>query len=126
MKPSRNKYETILYRPEGDLDEMVYYVSETHFIRLHGSPLTTIAGEGDFRHAPNPFFKSGAADTLADLRLPPDVAPVTTFTNPLDEQQHNAVTEMRVLSAGERPCQISRPNFNKVLYYYLSVKERLN
>ena len=80
-----------LYR--GDPDEAVDYESDTDFVGPDGSPLTTITGDDDSRHPPNPFPERGAVDALTALRDPSNEASPEMVTNPLDEHQQQLIDQ---------------------------------
>ena len=88
-----NESQTLRDLYEGDPDEAVDYESDTDFVGPDGSPLTTITGEDDTRHAPNPFPERGAADALTALRDPPNEASPAMVTNPLDEHQQQLIDQ---------------------------------
>ncbi|CAI5702380.1 unnamed protein product [Peronospora effusa] len=93
MTPPGSESQTLRDLIEDNLDEAVDYESDTVFVGPDGSPLATLTGEDDTRHAPNPFPERGAADALTALRDPPDVSSTVTVTNPLDEQQQRAIDQ---------------------------------
>ncbi|CAI5737337.1 unnamed protein product [Peronospora farinosa] len=93
MTPPGSESQTLRDLIEDNLDEAVDYESDTVFVGPDGSPLATLTGEDDTRHAPNPFPERGAADALTALRDPPDVSSTVTVTNPLDEQQQQTIDQ---------------------------------
>ncbi|CAI5731698.1 unnamed protein product [Peronospora farinosa] len=91
MTSPGNESQTLRDLIEGDLDEAVDYESDTVFVGPDGSPLTTLTGEDDSSHAPNPFPEHGAADALTALLDPPDVSSTATVTDPLDKKQQQTI-----------------------------------
>ena len=93
MEPPDNESQTLRDLYEGDPDEAVDYESDTDFVGPNGSPLTTITGDDDTRHPPNPFPERGAVDALTALRDPPNEASPAMVTNPLDEHQQQTIDQ---------------------------------
>ena len=68
MAPPGTESKTLRDLCEEDFDRATDYKSDTDFVELNGSPLTSIKGEDDTSRAPNPFPERVAADKLTALR----------------------------------------------------------
>ena len=124
MTPPGNESLTLHDLLEGGQDELMDYESDTEFYGYDFIIPSTPTCTDDSRHTPNPFPERGVADTLAALRMTPDLES-KLVSNPLDEQQ------LRLAQEDESPQRRSRSmttfqSHNDYVFTPPTVEERIS
>lgn len=93
MTTPSGESETLNILIEEDLEAVVDYSSDTSFFDHYESKTDTHVSDDESCHPPNPFPERDVAATQTALRPTLDVEPTLVTSNPLDEQQQQAIRE---------------------------------